>query len=145
MEPAVAKGHEDRLERVISHIVQNAIDATAKDGHVWVSLTRNGDRAVSEVDDTCHRMTPEFVRDRLFKPFQTAKETFMGIGAYESFQCVRELGGQVEVESTAERDTRIRPLLPLAEDNGALPAAGMSAADSAGRAMEPVATKGTFA
>ena len=45
-------------------------------------------------------MTPEFVRDRLFKPFQTTKATGMGIGAYESFQYVQELGGRVQVDST---------------------------------------------
>ena len=31
-EGRVAQGHEDRLERVIGHLVQNAIDATDKDG-----------------------------------------------------------------------------------------------------------------
>jgi len=52
------------------------------------------------VGDTGTGMTPEFVRDRLFKPFQTTKATGMGIGAYESFQYVQELGGRVRVEST---------------------------------------------
>ena len=52
-------------------------------------------------------MTPEFVRERLFKPFQTTKQTGMGIGAYESFQYVQELGGRVEVDSTPGAGTRV--------------------------------------
>ncbi len=56
--------------------------------------------ALVEVGDTGHGMTPEFVRERLFKPFQTTKATGMGIGAYESLQYVQELGGRVQVDST---------------------------------------------
>ena len=44
-------------------------------------------------------MTPEFVRERLFKPFQTTKPTGMGIGVYESSQYVAGLGGSIAVES----------------------------------------------
>ena len=43
---------------------------------------------------------PDFVRERLFKPFQTTKRTGMGIGAYESHQYVHELGGRVLVDTT---------------------------------------------
>jgi signal transduction histidine kinase len=59
-------------------------------------------------------MTPEFVRERLFKPFQTTKTAGMGIGAYESFHYLQELGGQVLVDSAPGLGTRLRVLLPLA-------------------------------
>jgi signal transduction histidine kinase len=58
-------------------------------------------------------MTAEFVRDRLFKPFQSTKQTGMGIGAYESYQYVHELGGRILVESTPNVGTRFCVLLPL--------------------------------
>jgi len=114
----VAQGHVDRLERVIGHLVQNAIDATADDGRVWVRLAKLNGLAVIEVGDTGGGMTPEFVRDRLFKPFQTTKATGMGIGAYESFQYVQELGGRVEVDSTPGVGTQVRLLLPAYESTG---------------------------
>jgi putative PEP-CTERM system histidine kinase len=107
------KGHADRVERVIGHLVQNALDATPADGRVWIRLGAQGDQALVEVGDTGHGMTPEFVRERLFKPFQTTKQTGMGIGAYESFQYVQELGGRVLVDSTPGVGTRVRLLLPL--------------------------------
>jgi signal transduction histidine kinase len=58
------------------------------------ALSRQGDYALVKVDDTGHGMSPEFLRERLFKPFQTTKPAGMGIGAYESFQYVHELGGK---------------------------------------------------
>jgi putative PEP-CTERM system histidine kinase len=115
VEPVTARGHEERLERIIGHVVQNALDATEPSGNVWVRLDRFGGQARIEIGDTGHGMSPEFVRDRLFKPFQTTKATGMGIGAYESFQYVQELGGKISVESESEKGTRVTMLVPLFE------------------------------
>jgi len=112
-----AHGHEDRLERVIGHLVQNAIDATGGDGRIWITLAKRDGLALIEVGDTGRGMTPEFVKDRLFKPFQTTKATGMGIGAYESFQYVQELGGRVEVDSTPDIGTQVRLFLPAFEQS----------------------------
>lgn len=112
-ERLIARGHEDRVERVIGHLVQNALDATDADGRVWVRLARQGTNALVEVGDTGHGMSPEFVRERLFKPFQTTKPTGMGIGAYESFQYVHELGGKLSVDSAVDVGTQVSLLLPL--------------------------------
>jgi len=109
------RGHEDRLERVIGHLVQNALDATNPTGSVWVSLEKRGDRAALEVGDTGHGMSPEFIRERLFKPFQSTKQAGMGIGAYESAQYIRELGGEMLVDSEPDQGTRITMILPLFE------------------------------
>jgi signal transduction histidine kinase len=109
------RGHAQRLERVVGHLVQNALDATDASGRVWIKLDRFGGFARIEVGDTGHGMSPDFIRDRLFKPFQTTKQTGMGIGAYESFQYVQELGGKIEVESELKVGTLVTLLLPLIE------------------------------
>ncbi|MCL2524340.1 MAG: PEP-CTERM system histidine kinase PrsK [Betaproteobacteria bacterium] len=111
------RGHAERLERVIGHLVQNALDATDPSGRVTVSLERRGDRAALEVGDTGHGMTAEFIRERLFKPFQSTKQAGMGIGAYESLQYIHELGGDMRVDSEPGVGTRITVLLPLFEMN----------------------------
>ena len=109
------RGHEERLERVIGHVVQNAFDATNASGRVRLSLGRQGGQARIEVADTGQGMSREFIRDRLFKPFQTTKEAGMGIGAYESFQYIQELGGKIEVDSELSKGTKVTILLPLFE------------------------------
>lgn len=114
-ESVVARGHEERIERVIGHLVQNALDATPPAGRVWVRLEREGSMALIEVGDTGCGMSPEFIRDKLFRPFQTTKETGMGIGAYESRQYIRELGGDIQLESRENAGTRFHVRLPLIE------------------------------
>jgi signal transduction histidine kinase len=39
----------------------------------------------------------------------------MGIGAYESFQYIQELGGQIAVDSELGQGTRVTLLVPLFE------------------------------
>jgi putative PEP-CTERM system histidine kinase len=108
VEGALAWGHEDLLERVISHLVQNALDASDGDPHVSVRVANVDDGVLVEVADHGRGMTPEFVRDRLFRPFQTTKEGGMGIGAFECQQYVRQVGGRIEVHSVPGAGTRVR-------------------------------------
>ena len=109
---AVAIGHEDRLEHVIGHLIQNAIDASTPPRQIGVRLGREAGHVVLEVRDRGVGMTPEFVRERLFKPFQTTKPTGMGIGVYESSQYVSGLGGSIAVESEPGVGTRVFLRLP---------------------------------
>jgi putative PEP-CTERM system histidine kinase len=114
-----ALGHEDRLEHVIGHLVQNALDATAERGSVRVSLQDDNDYAAIEVADTGVGMSAQFQRERLFKPFETTKPSGMGIGVYESQQYVTGLGGRIAVESSEGGGTRVRVLLPRSDGAGA--------------------------
>lgn len=114
-EEVVTRGHEERLERIIGHVVQNAFDATDVGGRVWLNLDRLGGMARIVVGDTGQGMSQDFIRNRLFKPFQTTKQAGMGIGAYESFQYVQELGGRIVVDSEPGQGTRVEIRLPLFE------------------------------
>lgn len=111
--PLSARGQEERIERVLGHVVQNALDATPLDGRVWLRLERQGSNACVEVGDTGCGMTQEFMDTQLFKPFQTTKAAGMGIGAYESFQYLQELGGKISVQSAPGQGTRVSIRLPL--------------------------------
>jgi putative PEP-CTERM system histidine kinase len=109
------RGHDDRLERVLGHLVQNALDATPPSGQVEVKVGRYSGQVKVDIKDTGCGMTEEFVRMRLFRPFNTTKHNGMGIGTYESFQYVRELGGSIAVDSRVGEGTTLTVLLPLFE------------------------------
>jgi putative PEP-CTERM system histidine kinase len=108
-EGVLAWAHEDLLERVIAHLVQNAFDASEGDqASVKVRVEHDGDTVLIEVSDRGKGMTAEFIRDRLFRPFQTTKETGMGIGVFECHQYVHQVGGSIAFESTPGEGTRVR-------------------------------------
>jgi putative PEP-CTERM system histidine kinase len=113
VEPLVTRGHEERIERVLGHVMQNALDATQPNDRVWLKLARRSGQAQVEIGDTGAGMSQEYVRNRLFKPFETTKPSGMGIGAYESYQYVRELGGSISVDSELARGTVMTIALPL--------------------------------
>jgi putative PEP-CTERM system histidine kinase len=107
----IALGHEERLERVIGHLVQNALDAAGEAGRVVLRVEAEGDDAIVEICDEGPGMEPEFVRERLFRPFESTKNAGMGIGAYESQQYVRGLGGRIDVDSAIGKGTTVRLVL----------------------------------
>ena len=116
-EPLFVLGHADRLERVIGHIVQNAAEATResniKTAPVQIRTLRRDSVAQILVTDYGIGMTPEFVRDKLFRPFNSTKGLGMGIGTYESREYIRELGGTIIVNSKLGQGTEFKIELPL--------------------------------
>lgn len=106
----------DRLERVVGHLAQNAVDACGTGGHVTLSLLRTGDVAEIRVVDDGVGMSEQFIRERLFRPFESTKNMGMGIGTYESREYVRQLGGEILVESQEDAGTTFIVRLPLKKD-----------------------------
>jgi putative PEP-CTERM system histidine kinase len=106
----------DRLASVMEHLVQNAQDATPAAGSVTVRVARSGASALVEVADTGCGMDPQFISDRLFRPFDTTKgNAGMGVGVYESREFVLGIGGSMDVQSTPGQGTVFRVQLPLEE------------------------------
>ncbi|MFM1987592.1 MAG: hypothetical protein RJA99_549 [Pseudomonadota bacterium] len=106
-----------RLERVIGHLVQNAIEATPYDGRVTVRARVDGTDAVVEVADTGAGMSAEFVERRLFRPFASTKGRGLGLGTFECSEYLRELGGRLEVRTAPGAGTTFvarLPCVPLA-------------------------------
>jgi len=89
-----------RLVQVLEHLIRNAQDATPEDGTVTVSIRSHDSTGCVRVEDSGCGMDGEFVRERLFKPFDSTKGTKgMGIGAYQVREYVRMMGGQIQVVS----------------------------------------------
>lgn len=120
---AVALAHPERLERVIGHLVQNALDATPDDGKVTIQIhSPDAGKVAVVVEDSGCGMSPEFIRERLSRPFQTTKTSGMGIGVYEARQYLNEIGGTLSYDSEVGRGTRVTVELPLVVREPAPPA-----------------------
>lgn len=103
-----------RLEQIMIHLVQNAIDASAADMPVVVRLSVDRDCALVEVMDQGRGMTAEYIRRDLFKPFSSSKAGGFGIGAFEARSLAQAMGGRIDVESKPGVGSRFILRLPLA-------------------------------
>ncbi|MGE0385612.1 MAG: XrtA/PEP-CTERM system histidine kinase PrsK [Gammaproteobacteria bacterium] len=114
---AVVIGDRVRLTTAISHLVQNAQEATAESGTVTLGLRCEDGWAIVDVADTGCGMESQFIRDHLFKPFDSTKgNAGMGIGVYETRQIIVAHGGELGVQSSPGRGSVFTIRLPLARE-----------------------------
>ncbi len=107
----------ERLGSAIGHMIQNAQEATAKDGQITLSLSSNRKWATLAVEDTGSGMSPEFIEKKLFSPFVSTKGLAgMGIGAYQTREYVRSIGGDVTVSSRSGEGTTFLIRIPLYQE-----------------------------
>lgn len=108
------RADRESLIMIISHLIRNAQEATPEHGFVDVRLTRQRDKAIIEIEDNGAGMSEDFLRSRLFKPFDTTKrEKGMGIGVFQAQEYLRNIGGDISVESEAGAGTTFSLYLPL--------------------------------
>lgn len=124
-----AMADREGLEHALMHLVQNAIEASPGVNPVFLDVRVEGSQAIVAIVDSGCGMSPEFVRNRLFKPFHSSKTGGFGIGAFEARELVRGMGGRLEVESREGLGTRFLLRLPLAsETTGSTQTKGAEAA-----------------
>jgi putative PEP-CTERM system histidine kinase len=105
----------ERLTMVIEHLLRNAQEATDDGGAVSVTVTKTGEEFELAIADTGAGMTQEFVRTRLFRPFDSTKGSQgMGIGVYQAREYIRSLDGKFYVSSEPGKGTEFRLVLPVA-------------------------------
>ncbi|HDY83250.1 MAG TPA: PEP-CTERM system histidine kinase PrsK, partial [Halieaceae bacterium] len=110
---------KDRLENVLTHLIENARQATGQDGSILITLSVEAGEVsmcVVEIADDGHGMEADFIQNRLFKPFDTTKgNAGMGIGMYESREFVRQLQGEIKVRSEPGKGTVMTLYLPACD------------------------------
>jgi putative PEP-CTERM system histidine kinase len=106
-----------RIETILNHLVQNAIEATNDGSPVRISASRQGSEIAIRVSDNGCGMTEAFVANQLFKPFESTKENGFGIGAYEARALAQSIGGNLRVDSRVGKGTRMTLLLPAASES----------------------------
>ena len=104
----------EALDQALTHLVQNAIDASEPEAPVYLKVSQSGLQGELEIVDQGSGMTADFIRRDLFQPFRSSKNDGFGIGAFEARELVRAMGGQLTVESQPDLGTRFFVRLPLA-------------------------------
>ncbi len=108
-----------RLSNVLSHLIENAQQATVDEGEIVITLSDVKNMRSIEIKDSGQGMDEAFIRDRLFKPFDTTKgNAGMGIGMHESREFMRQSGGDITVQSKLEKGTIITLHIPSISSTG---------------------------
>lgn len=106
-----------RLDQALSHLIQNAIEASPTSEPVTVSINRQGSEIAIVVCDNGSGMSAVFVREKLFRPFASTKDGGFGIGAYEARALIMAMNGRIEVSSREGAGSRFTIILPAAQKN----------------------------
>lgn len=104
---------EETLFSVLNHLLQNAQEATNESGWVKISAEKiSNNLHLAIVDNGCG-MSMDFIKNRLFKPFDTTKgNAGMGIGVYEAKQFVESIGGTMQVTSFEDEGSIFTLVIP---------------------------------
>jgi signal transduction histidine kinase len=104
------------LKDALVSLLDNALEAAGPAGKVLVRSFATGEpprrRAQIEIIDNGPGMSEEFVRDRLFQPFQTTKPDGVGLGLFTANEIVRHHGGRVRVRTRSGEGTVVRLSFP---------------------------------
>lgn len=104
----------ETLHSVLNHLIQNAQEATNVDGWVKVSLVHEDKDIIIDISDNGCGMSAEFIKSRLFKPFDTTKgNAGMGIGVFEAKQFIESIAGLLSVDSEVGKGSTFQIELPI--------------------------------
>ncbi len=113
MASAVVTLDKSGLSNVLAHLIDNAQQATEDDGEISLTLSETTGFYLIQIKDSGHGMDEDFIRNRLFKAFDTTKgNAGMGIGMFESREFIRQLDGDISVQSKSGKGSIITLYIP---------------------------------
>jgi putative PEP-CTERM system histidine kinase len=105
----------EQIQSVVTNLVLNARDALTSDGAIQVRTEAKGDRVVLSITDNGCGMSHAFMRESLFRPFQSTKKKGLGIGLFQIRAIVNAHGGRMQVESEVGKGTTFVVSLPVGQ------------------------------
>jgi len=103
-----------QLQQVFLNIINNAIDATGKDGVIWIRTKRDDAWLKVDIEDTGPGIPPD-KQKRVFDPFYTTKEPGKGtgLGLWISYNIIEKMGGNMSFETEVGKGTTFTIRIPI--------------------------------
>ncbi|HTL70282.1 MAG TPA: ATP-binding protein, partial [Candidatus Eisenbacteria bacterium] len=114
--PVVLQGHEPQLRRLFINLVDNAIKYTPQKGRVIVTLSRDGDLAVTEVSDTGIGIPDNelpHIFDRFYRVEKSRSSEGFGLGLSIAKSIAQAHQGDIKVRSHPGLGTTFTVFLPV--------------------------------
>ena len=102
------------IERIVSNLVKNAIDAIEQEGTIEVSTALEKHMIKIQISDSGQGIPKEDL-DKIFEPFYTTKDIDKGCGLGLTIvsEIVRYYNGKIDVRSKMNHETVFTVLLPI--------------------------------
>lgn len=102
------------LERIISNLVHNAIDAVAPKGEIKIIAYPENSSLILKICDNGCGIPPEYL-EKIFEPFYTTKDIDKGCGLGLTIvgEIVKAYNGEIHIESEPQKGTTFTVTLPI--------------------------------
>jgi two-component system sensor histidine kinase HydH len=94
------------LKQILSNIIQNAVEASLRDGHIDIRASLAGNTITITIGDSGSGMDNK-TRQRAFDSFFTTKAKGTGLGLAIVRRLLKTLGGKIDIRSTQGKGTII--------------------------------------
>lgn len=105
------RANEEKLKSVVGNLLINALEAMPAGGELTITADEDNEKVFLHVKDAGVGMGSDFIRDKLFRPFQTSKPNGLGIGLFQSKELVQQMEGELRVASTPGQGTTFTLML----------------------------------
>jgi len=106
------KGMKIEVKQVLLNLLKNAIEAVKENGEITAAATLHKDgRIMIVIQDNGVGMPPEQLKV-LGRPYYSTKEKGTGLGLTVSYQIVKRMKGEIQVESEPGEGTVFRVFFP---------------------------------
>jgi len=115
-----------QIEQVLNNLLINAQQAMPEGGRVWVRARNamwEGQRAVAITVRDEGPGVPEDIREQIFEPYFSTKDTGTGLGLTISYSVLRRHGGDLEVAAGRDGGAEFTVRLPASEERFVAPVA----------------------
>lgn len=107
---------ENLLKQALLNLIKNAQHAMEGGGVLTIDVTHRDDQIQLAIGDTGDGIPLE-VREKIFEPYFTTKDTGTGLGLTVVYKIVKEHGGDIEVTSRPGEGTTFFISLPVPQDD----------------------------
>lgn len=107
-----AKIQPTEFKRVISNLINNAVEGIESEGRVCVELSSNTDKIILKVADTGKGIPPDILPKLMQRGETHGKSNGSGLGLFHAKESIEKWGGAINIESTVGVGTTVTLTLP---------------------------------
>jgi len=105
-------GDREKIERILLNLIKNAIESIHHpEGIIQISLTEKKGWSELKVSDNGPGIEPEDL-EKIFQPFFSQKKQGLGLGLSIVEHIVKQLQGEIKVDSLYGKGTKFRIMIP---------------------------------